>query len=56
MTLIKANILTRKPTGRNIRTCEPITGGSVESGEILVVKVIVFHGHACVSVFLRVPI
>ena len=47
MTLTKANILTRKPTGRNIRTCGPITGRTVESGEVPVVEVIVFHAHAC---------
>jgi hypothetical protein len=46
MTLIKANILTRKPTGRNTRTCGPITGRTAESGAILVVEVIVFHAHA----------
>jgi hypothetical protein len=50
MTLIKANILARKPMGRNIRNPGPITGRTVESGEILVVEVIVFHAHAALRV------
>jgi hypothetical protein len=45
-TLTEAEILTRKRTGRNIRTYGPITGLAVEPGEIPVVEVIVFHAHA----------